>query len=177
VRFSTYAMYWIRSAIWHGQETRLIRLPQHIEQQQRALERARDAWLATQGCEPTDQELAASLHRDVTFVQRMHALWATPLSLDEADEDGHTLLHDIPDPVAEACFDDVEEQETLHAQLACLTAQERTVIRLAFGLSGGPPSTYARIGEQLHLSSERVRQIRGTALAKLRQVLKQRSEP
>ncbi|MEK7876608.1 MAG: sigma factor-like helix-turn-helix DNA-binding protein, partial [Pseudomonadota bacterium] len=48
---------------------------------------------------------------------------------------------------------------------------ERTVIRLRFGLSGEEPLTLEAVGRRLGLSRERVRQIEGAGLKKLRALL------
>jgi DNA-directed RNA polymerase sigma subunit (sigma70/sigma32) len=53
--------------------------------------------------------------------------------------------------------------------LACLTPREATVICRRFGLGDRSAETLDQISRDLHLSRERVRQITGTALEKLKQ--------
>jgi RNA polymerase nonessential primary-like sigma factor len=64
-------------------------------------------------------------------------------------------------------------REALHADLEALledlSAREAAVIRLRYGLEDDTPQTLSQIGEDLHLSRERVRQIESRALLKLRQ--------
>jgi DNA-directed RNA polymerase sigma subunit (sigma70/sigma32) len=55
-----------------------------------------------------------------------------------------------------------------------LAVNERTVLRRRFGLEGDPPETLEAIGQRLGLSRERVRQLEGSGLRKLRGLLKAR---
>ena len=49
-----------------------------------------------------------------------------------------------------------------------LTERESNVLRLRFGLDDGRPRTLEEIGQGLHVTRERVRQIETRALQKLR---------
>jgi RNA polymerase primary sigma factor len=69
--------------------------------------------------------------------------------------------------------------ESLRAQieraLATLTQKERAVIVHYFGLSGTQPKTIDEIADQLHLTRERVRQIKEQALRRLRNTSRSKS--
>jgi RNA polymerase nonessential primary-like sigma factor len=73
--------------------------------------------------------------------------------------------HDTPEQelAREQLHDDLE------ALLQDLNSREALVIRQRFGLEDDIPRTLTEIGEALHLSRERVRQIESRALLKLRQ--------
>ena len=75
----------------------------------------------------------------------------------------HQLLTPEQELTREALHDDLE------ALLEELTSREAAVIRLRYGLEDDTPQTLSQIGEDLHLSRERVRQIESRALLKLRQ--------
>ena len=57
-----------------------------------------------------------------------------------------------------------------------LTPREQTVIALRFGIGDGESNTLSQIGKKLGVSRERVRQLEGEALMKLRALLDQDSE-
>lgn len=61
-------------------------------------------------------------------------------------------------------------KEGIKQLLGTLTARESRVLGLYFGLNGETPMSFEEIGKSLKLSRERVRQINGIALAKLRNV-------
>ena len=56
-----------------------------------------------------------------------------------------------------------------------LDGKEQEVVRLRFGLEDDEPRTLQEIGDRLHLSRERIRQIESRAKSKLRQSVKLRS--
>ena len=66
-------------------------------------------------------------------------------------------------------FEQQELVEQTQRALAGLTSREADIIRRRFGLHGEAAETLRQIGEALHLSHERVRQIVAEALAKLKQ--------
>jgi RNA polymerase sigma factor (sigma-70 family) len=65
--------------------------------------------------------------------------------------------------------------DELAAALLDLDGKEREVVRLRFGLEDDEPRTLQEIGDRLHLSRERVRQIESRAKEKLRRSAKIRS--
>ena len=69
-----------------------------------------------------------------------------------------------PDQMVEAA----DLKRTIHQQLLKLTAREQRVIVLRFGLYGQPEHTLEEIGAKFELDRERIRQIEGKALSKLR---------
>ena len=60
-----------------------------------------------------------------------------------------------------------DDLERIMSQLNLLEEREAAVIRMRFGLDADAPMTLREVGEQLHLTRERVRQLENQALAKL----------
>jgi RNA polymerase primary sigma factor len=174
-RFSTYAVSWIRQAITRAidRQGRAIRIPSYVVQSIRKLNRLGSVYSMENGREPTIEELAmeARLPRErvVDLLTASEAL----VSLDEAvKEDESTALLErlsdcaAADPEVQAIL--VECNSLVGTLLTGLTPQEKMIIERRFGLIDGNTATLREIGEQLHITRERVRQLEARALKKLR---------
>ena len=58
--------------------------------------------------------------------------------------------------------------ELIHCVMSDLEGREQRILRFRFGMDDGYPRTLLGIGEELNLTSERIRQIEAKALRKLR---------
>ncbi len=173
-RFSTYATWWIRQAVVRAlaNQARTIRLPVHVE---RLLGRyKREQQRLSQALErpPTMEELAAALG---TTVEQIEEIRQQPVSLETPVGEGAGRVSDlVADPSADpssaiaALF---RERANLVTVLDDLAANERTVLRRRFGLEGDPPESLEAIGRRLGVTRERIRQIEGGGLRKLRALL------
>jgi len=175
-RFSTYATWWIRQAITRSlaERSRTIRVPILLSQQLSRARAATGQLLQRLGRDPSDEELAAELDLTVEDLNDLFRSTAVPVSLDTpVGEDGTEVLGDLlPDERATApeaaALDSALSEEAGYVFQHVLTARERLVLDLRFGLEGGRAHALDAIGRQLHLTRERVRQIENQALRKLR---------
>ncbi|MBD2424102.1 RNA polymerase sigma factor, RpoD/SigA family [Cyanobium sp. FACHB-13342] len=174
-RFSTYAYWWIRQGITRAiaSQSRTIRLPVHITEKLNRIKRAQRELTARLGHTPSVAEIARELELSEAVVRQTLLQVPRPVSLEgRVGKDQNTELgdlledsHDTPEQelAREQLHDDLE------ALLQDLNSREALVIRQRFGLEDDTPRTLTEIGEALHLSRERVRQIESRALLKLRQ--------
>ena len=65
--------------------------------------------------------------------------------------------------------EDLTCEKAVKEQVESLTIQERTVVKLIFGLDDGVSRTPNKVGQKLHLTRERIRQILKRALEKMRE--------
>lgn len=174
-RFSTYAVSWIRQAITRAIERqgRAIRVPSYIVQSIRRLNKVGSAFVNEFGREPTVEELCERTQLPREKVIRLLEASEALISLDDgAKEDGSTSLLDrlidatAPDPEVDAL--QRESLEVLNQLMTWLSPQEKLIIEKRFGLNDGVASTLQEIGQQLHITRERVRQLEARALKKLR---------
>ncbi len=175
VRFSTYAVWWIRQAIIRAlaDHSRLVRLPTHLRELQGRVARAMRELRATLGREPEAAEVAAAVGVPVERVVELAALWREPLSLDRpVGEDEEAALADLlPDEDEESPEEEVDNHLTaaqMRAALRSLSDREREVLALRFGLADGREYSLGEVGQRLGITRERVRQIEAKALRKLR---------
>jgi len=174
-RFSTYATWWIRQAATRSltQHGRGIRIPIHMSDHLRKLDKISQDMEQRLGRRPTYEELAAEVNEDPHKLRRMLRQSQRPVSLNKevGDEDTSELEHFIEDestPQPDETAEDRMLQAHLEKLMTTLEPREAWILKMRFGLHGSRTHTLKELGQKLGISKERVRQIQGQALKKLR---------
>ena len=167
-RFATYATWWIRQAVGRAvaDKGRTIRLPLNKTQNNRKMVRTYNELYAEMGREPTEGEVAERLKWTVDGVRAVKSVIPDATSLnkslssaEDASELGNIIedaqVSDVPDTVMQE-MENAQLQETIER---LLPEQARYVLRRRYGLDNRKPATLAKLGEELDISHERVRQI------------------
>jgi len=176
-RFSTYAVWWIRQAVTRAlaNQARTIRLPVHVELLLGQYAKKKTALTQELGRAPTTEEIAKAMGQPLDEIEHLERVSERPVSLDSpVGPDTSSTLQDIvkdADPLPGGLAATLQAREDLAGLLEDLPDQERTVVSLRFGLSGEPPLTLEAIGKRLGVTRERVRQVEGAALQRLRRLL------
>jgi RNA polymerase primary sigma factor len=174
-RFSTYATWWIRQAISRAlaDQGRTIRIPIHMSDRIRKIrdiaQRLEKRW----GRRPTIEEIAELMEIPPHEVRWMLSSSQQPISLEQpvGEEQDNELGYLIEDeeltapPEAAAQMLLAEEMDKV---LSTLDPREERILRLRYGLQDGRNYTLEEVGERFGLTRERIRQIEGQALRKLR---------
>ena len=174
-KFSTYATWWIRQAITRAiaDQARTIRIPVHMVETINKVIRVSRQLLQELGHDPSAEEIAAEMGMPVEKVREILKIAQEPVSLETPigeEEDSH-LGDSIPDedasvPSEAARFSLLTEQ--LREVLDTLTAREKKVLELRFGIVDGRTRTLEEVGKEFNVTRERIRQIEAKALRKLR---------
>jgi len=175
-RFSTYAYWWIQQAVTRAiaEKSRAIRLPVHLTEKLNKIKRAQRHLSQLLGRTPTNSEIAAQLQIAPEQVRECLDRARQPVSLErrlgeEQDLELGELLEDTAaapeELVVQSCLS--EDLERLMAE--ALTPQQKQILTMRFGLGDGRSLSLKAIGDRLHISRERVRQIEREALKKLYQ--------
>jgi len=173
-KFSTYATWWIRQAALRAliDQAKTIRLPVHMMDLYNKIVKASRELIANLGREPRKEEIAARLRIPVRKVEEILSAVQDPLTLQTPiGEDDSTLEDFISDDTDSSPYCHVERDmmsEYLLKILHTLAPREEQVIRMRFGIGIDRNYTLEEVGRYLSLTRERVRQIEGIAMRKLR---------
>ena len=174
-RFSTYAYWWIRQGITRAiaTQSRTIRLPVHVTEKLNRIKKAQRQIASEHGRLASVADLSKELGLSEEVIRMTLMRVPRSVSLDtRVGRDMDTELGDLLEDghaTPEQALTKAQLHDDLEALLEELSGREAEVIRLRFGLENDTPQTLSQIGEDLHLSRERVRQIETRALLKLRQ--------
>jgi len=173
--FISYAVWWIRQAIILeiSQKTSLIRLPLNRTADMQKIEKVQKKLENKLGREPAPGEIAEELDMDDEEINHLRNISQDYISLDATygDSEDTTILSMMEDQRMESPDHRVLEEsltEALNAVLNTLTASEREILKMRFGLDGHKPMSLQQIGEKFSLSKERIRQIEKKAIRRLR---------
>ena len=175
-RFSTYATIWIRQALQRGLDNtgRTIRLPAHVAQRARKVERAERELTVKLGEEPTLDQIATETGLTIEEVDLLRSHARTLASLDAGvGEDGDTPLGALIPIEGESTAEEVERsisQRTVREALDTLPADERNVIHLRFGTGDEGEHSIEQTARHLGLSVAETRRIEERALQRLARV-------
>jgi len=175
-KFSTYATWWIRQAIQRGMadQGRGIRLPVHMEEQVRRVDRVRRQLLSELNREPTPEELAAEMDVKLEKVEKVIKAYqvASPVSFNAPIGDDGT--NELQDMIVDADADEVSpsnaairatQADDIARALDGLKPREARVLKLRF--LSPDPMTLDEVGRMLGCTRENVHRIESGALKKL----------
>ena len=174
-KFSTYATWWIRQAITRAiaDQARTIRIPVHMVETINKLKKVTRRLAQERSRKPTEEELAAEMGVSISKLRDIVKIAQEPLSLETpiGKEEDSRLGDFIEDTGADAPIKTVASEllkEDLAEVLCTLSARERDVLRLRFGMDDGRQRTLEEVGQLFGVTRERIRQIEAKALRKLR---------
>ncbi len=174
-KFSTYATWWIRQSITRAiaDQARTIRIPVHMVETINKVIRTSRELLQKLGHDPSADEIAEELNMPVEKVREILKIAQEPVSLETPigeEEDSHLgdfiPAEEASDPADLASA--VLMKEQIQKALNTLTPREKRVLELRYGLKDGRSRTLEEVGQEFHVTRERIRQIESKALRKLR---------
>jgi RNA polymerase primary sigma factor len=174
-RFSTYATWWIRQTISRAiaDQARTIRLPVHMNDRIRKIYKATHEMEQRLGRVPTTEELAIELNMDLEKLRWVLKISWHPLSLespvgDDEDSDLGMFIEDQLSPTPIQSVFQSMLKDKIEEVLGTLTPREARILRMRYGLVTGISYTLEEVGNRFGLTRERIRQIEGKALRRLR---------
>lgn len=176
-RFSTYATWWIRQGIsrYIADKSRTIRIPIHIQEKMRRLEKITLDFESIHGHKPKVEELAKQLEISNQACAALQKIQTENIYIDEhaidrlMSIDTHHL-YIAPDP--ETLIEHSQITIALGDLISSLSTTDRReelILRMRFGLGVPEPLNLDQIGRRMKVTRERIRQIENQAIKKLKQ--------
>ena len=196
LRFSTYAMYWIRSAVKRSQimQSRVVQVPQRLHETHKRVQKAGRELKAELGRPPTNKELAqASDLSELQLGRCKKAMAQKCFSLDATIQNKfkpgtggnrkETMLDIVNGKFEDEQYGKTQQQLTKEALIdslrSVLSPHEVDLLLLRFGLMDertlphgfAGPLTIAEVSRLVGLKPDKVRRMINKCLSKLRPVL------
>jgi RNA polymerase primary sigma factor len=174
LKFSTYAVWWIRSALVESVgDARTIRVPARAGQQLAAIARAEDELRGVGPGVPNTEGIAERTGLSVRRVRALRDAARVTASLDQPVGDDGTQLGDlVADTAAADPWVHLDRQETrrqVRSMLQHLPRRHREILVRRYGLHGARAQSHAEIAAGLEVGQERTRQLEREALHRLRE--------
>jgi RNA polymerase primary sigma factor len=171
-KFSTYAVLWIKQSIQRGLDNtgRGVRIPAHIAQRERTVNRTTTQLAVELNRDPTDKEVAKRAKLPLDEVMAVRDLTRITTSLDTPVGDGDTTLGELHAESTADLEDEVmvkEQEEAVGAALAKLPDDERKIIMARFGTGGRPEVSLRDAARELGVTQKAARELEERALARL----------
>jgi RNA polymerase primary sigma factor len=174
IKFISYAVWWIRQSILQSlaDNSRMIRLPLNQINSLNKIRECQSKLEQELSRLPDSYELAEELginHEKIELTMKSSG-FVKSLDYQITDDEGGLTLEDTISSDSKTDSEmDYQSLKLEIAQLLCrLSEKEKNVIELSFGLSGKSEMTTSEISEVLGVGTERVRQIKKSALSKLK---------
>ena len=174
-KFISYAVWWIRQSITQAiaEQSRMVRLPMNQVGAVNKINKKIIEFEQENERRPSPAELADS--SDLTEEKVLEALRAssryTSIDAPLTDGESHSLIDILINPDSPMADEDLvsESLKTEMDNVLCsLNQREKDILCMFYGLGGRQEMTYSEIGQELHLTRERVRQVKEKAIQKLK---------
>lgn len=178
LRFSTYAVWWIRQAITRAMidHSSPIRVPTYMAEKIQKILRA-ESYQGENGNQIKSKKTEEVLNYHYTFLSLQEPVGVDgERSLEEFVDENRNLARSLnkselkSKPEVYRQLDQEQLRKNLNCVLGMLPSREESIIRLYFGLDGQQSWTLGKIGKGIGVSRERVRQIEEKALRRLRKL-------
>lgn len=181
-KFISYAVWWIRQSILQAlaEQSRIVRLPLNRVGALNKIGKAYNNLEQEYEREPTAAEIAKELEMDLDEVSETLKMSSRHVSMDAPFSQGEEnslldVLASDENPLPDTSLMSDSLRSEIERALSTLTEREAEVIKLYFGFDGEHSLTLEEIGEQFHLTRERVRQIKEKAIRRLRHTSRSRN--
>jgi RNA polymerase primary sigma factor len=173
--FISYAVWWIKQAILKAicEKSRTVRLPLNRANELLQIQKAQRVLMHDSGDEPSLEEIGNMTRMDPKLVGDLLSISKEMVSLDAPvfGDPSNSTVGDFIEDGYHTADDYVFEQalrDDINEALAALSAKEREIVEMRYGLNGAIPMSLKEIGELYNLTKERIRQIEKKAIERMK---------
>ena len=184
-KFISYAVWWIRQSIMEAisEQTRIVRLPLNRISSINKISKAIPYLEQKLEREPTNDEIAKYLEFSVEEVEIINLIKKRQISFDkplthdgESDFSLYDIIQNEDFPTPDNHLIDESVKTNIQRAISKLSDREAGVLSMFYGLNNSTPLSLYDIATYYGTSAERIRQIKNSALLKLRNLLKHSNE-
>ena len=178
-RFSTYATWWIKQAMFKAisEQSYCMKIPVYIQETLSKFSKVKAEMERTYNCQVTNQDVAKKMNIEPEKIDTYLSAYTTTVSLEgnfDANNGSELAVADVVADERQNVEENIELEELkkeIVNVVSTLKDREQTVIKMRFGLENFAKTTLEDIGKIFGVTKECIRQTEARALNKLRNSL------
>ncbi len=175
-RFSTYASWWIKQAIFKAisEQSHSMRIPVYVQETLSKFSKIKSEMEQKYNCSVKNEVVAKKMNIEVDKIDSFLNAYSKTLSLEadfELNDSSEVSLADVVEDKKASANYDVEYdalKKDIREVMACLKEREKQVLQLRFGLDNLKKQTLEEIGKIYGVTKECIRQTEARALKRLK---------
>ena len=178
-RFSTYAAWWIKQAMFKAisEQSYCMKIPVYIQETLSKFSKIKTEMERNYNCQVTTRDVAKKMDIEPEKIDSYLSAYSTTVSIEGSFDANNGSELSVADVVAderqsvEANIEYEELKQEIFNVVSTLKEREQTVIKMRFGLENFAKTTLEDIGKLFGVTKECIRQTEARALTKLRKGL------
>ena len=175
-RFSTYAAWWIKQAIFKAisEQSHCVKIPVYIQETLSKFSKVKASLEQKYNTQVKNEDVAKQMNISAEKIDTFLGAYTKSLSLDasfELNSGNEVTLSDIIEDPNASAYADIEYEnlkKDINTVISHLKEREQAVVRMRFGLGEFSRRTLEEIGKLYGVTKECIRQTENRALKKLR---------
>ena len=175
-RFSTYATWWIKQAMFKAisEQSHCMKIPVYIQETLSKYSKVKAELERTYNTQVTTKDVAEKMNIEPEKIDTFLSAYSTTVSIEgsfDAKNGSELSVADVLADEQATIEENIEYEELkkdLHQVISVLKDREQTVIKMRFGLENFAKTTLEDIGKIFGVTKECIRQTEVRALNKLR---------
>lgn len=175
-RFSTYASWWIKQAMFKAisEQSYCMKIPVYIQETLSKFSKVKAEMERTYNCQISNKDVAEKMNIEPEKIDTFLSAYTTTVSIEgsfDAKNGSELSVADVLEDEKTSVEENIEFEELkkeIASVVSTLKEREQTVIKMRFGLENCAKTTLEDIGKLFGVTKECIRQTEMRALNKLR---------